>query len=84
MKYPGHLAIVEALCNMQTTKSMSLSAASLLESISWSARTVMEMVGMVDLLRSEDMTIAGIFQQDTVKANMFIIQVVIGGRWWWL
>ena len=69
MKYPGHLAIVEALCNMQTTKSMSLSAASLLASISWSARTVGEMVGMVDLFRLVVQNIAKISQKARVKSN---------------
>ena len=60
--------------NMLTTKSSPLSAASLLVPMSWIARTYMEMVGMVDLLKLEELSIVGIFYGDTAKSNWFNIQ----------
>ena len=71
------MALVKALrdmantytANMQTTKSSPLSAASLLVPMSWIARTYMEMVGMVDLLKLEELSIVGIFYGDTAKSN---------------
>ena len=82
-KFPGNLALVEALldmvkksmASMQTTQRILLIAASLLVSTSWTAKTNMEMVGMVDLLRSEEQSIARILQQDTAKNNRFPTQV---------
>ena len=62
MKFPGNLALVKALlhmvkkimASMRTTQNILLIAASLLVPTSWTAKTNLEMVGTMDLLRSEE------------------------------
>ena len=75
------MALVKALrdmvktymASMQTTKSIPLIAASLLVPMSWTARTDTEMVGMVDLLKSEENSIARILEEVTAKSKGFNI-----------
>ena len=55
--------------NTLANKSIQLSAANLLELISWTARTSAETVGMVDLLRLVELSIAKILQQAKPKSN---------------
>merc|ERR1711917_43907 len=58
---------------MQTTKSSSLSAASLLAPTSWTARTNIKMVGMVDILRLGELSSARILQVEAAKNSRFNI-----------
>ena len=68
-----NLDLVKALLDTNTlaNKSIQLSAANLLELISWTARTSAETVGMVDLLRLVELNIARILQQAKPKSNRF-------------
>ena len=75
----GNLDLVKALpdtvktlvANTLTIKTIQLSAANLLELMSWTARTSTETVGMVDLLRLVAQNIAKISQKARVKSNRF-------------
>ena len=72
----GNLDLVKAVLdtNTLTIKSIQLSAANLLELMSWIARTSTETVGMVDLLRLVELSIAKILQQAKPKSNRSNIQ----------
>ena len=67
----GNLDLVKAVLdkNTLTIKSIQLSAANLLELMSWTARTSTETVGTVDLLRLVELSIANILKKAKPKSN---------------
>jgi len=58
-----------SMANMQTTKSILLSAANLLAPMSWTARTNTVTVGMVDPLRLEELRFARVLEVEAAKSS---------------